>query len=233
MDNEQLKDIIIDDCEDLDTLESMNPETDPGEILESVPAPAETPETVILTPEQLAGDEELTPEKKKLAAALAAAKELGIIEDKEPETATTLANNSDKIVEDLRQDYKVGTGQITAEEAYENGLEREAARFTGNVGKMLDRMVETLGHATHATIRVWADKAFEWVEEQWPEARALRPAMEKVVEVLDYKVVPAIVEGARKIATKVKTAVEKTVEKVKTTAKQVADKISSFFNGLF
>lgn len=233
MDIEHLKDIIIDDNDTVSSIEQLKNDIDIADALKQVPHVEEGAKTELLTAEQLAGDEPLTDEKKKLAAALAAAEELGIIEAEKPMTASTLASTSDSLVEELRGDYQVGSGQIFPEEAHENALDRQASRLTGNIGNMLDRMVDNIGHAADVTIKVWADRAFDWIEEQWPETQAFRPAAEKVVEILDEKVVPVIVEGARKVAAKVKDAVARAAETVKATAKKVGEKVTGFLKGLF
>ncbi len=229
MDNEELKDIIVDDCEVVAPLSPDTLDGGVGEIIAEVPEAIVMPEAELVSKEQLEGNEPLTLEKKTLAAAIAAARELGIIEDEEPYSPATLAETADKIIEDLRLEYQAGTGEISPEEAYEDGLDRKAARFTANMHRVVDQLVERVGTTASVSIRIWADKAFDWVEEQWPETRAFRPAAEKVVEVLDHKVVPAIVVGAQKIADKVKVAITAGVEKVKTAAKKVTD----FVKGLF
>lgn len=225
MDIEELKDIIVDDCEVIVPIEQT------GDAIESldVPSTVPGPETELIKAEQLDGNEPLTPEKKKLAAALAAAQELGIIEDEQPYEATTLAETSDRILEDLRIDYQTGTGALTPEEAYESSLDRKAARFVANVNRIIDSFVDRVGEHAHVSIQVWAQQALDWVEEQWPQTGAFRPAAEHIVEVLDYKVVPFIIAGARKIAERVKDAVSSGTEKVKVAAKRVTD----FVKGLF
>jgi len=228
MDNETLKDIIIDEVE-YNKQETLQEEKGLIDVFEPASQSDNNPDVVLLSPEQLSGDEPLTDEKKKLAAALAAARELGIIEDESPQSAETLANTSDALIEQVRQDYQTGTGQLLPEEGNENSLDRKAARFSGNVSRVLDNLVDKVGIGTDTALRVWSQKAFDYIEEQWPSTSFLRPAAEKLVEVLDEKVIGIVVSGARKIAEKVKSAVESATEKVKVTVRKVSD----FIKGLF
>ena len=229
MDIEELKDIIVDDCEEITPLDKSDSDHEFIDVVPAVTESNENPETVILTKEQLEGDEPLTPEKKKLAAALAAAQELGIIDEEQPFSPSTLAETSDKLIEELRAEYQTGTGALSPEDAYEDSLDRKAARFVANTNNIIDQLVDRIGTHAHVGIQVWAHQALDWIEEQWPETTAFRPAAEHILEVLDHKVVPYIVEGARKIADRVKEAVSASAEKVKVAARKVTD----FIKGLF
>ncbi len=228
MDNEQLKDIIIDES-DLALLKTQQEEKELVDVFESATLPEETPDVTLLSPEQLSGDEPLTDEKYKFAAALAAAQSMGIIEDESPQSPETLADTSDSLIEQLRQDYQTGTGILLPEEAYENALDRKAARFSGNLGRVLDSLVNKIGLAIKTTLSHWSKSAIDYIEEQLPGASRFRPAAEKIVEVLEDKVVKTVVVGAKKIADKVKSAVEVATAKVKTAARKVSD----FIKGLF
>lgn len=228
MDNEQLKDIII-DASDSALLKTQQEEKELVDVFESAAVPEKTPDVTLLSPEQLSSDEPLTDEKKKFAAALAAAQSMGIIEDESPQSPETLADTSDSLIEQLRQDYQTGTGKLLPEEGNENSLDRKAARFSGNVGRVLDGIVDKVGTGTNIALRVWAQKAFDIIEEKWPSTSFFRPAAEKIVEVLEDKVVNKVVVGAKKIAEKVKSAVEVATEKVKSTVR----KVSEFIKGLF
>lgn len=170
--------------------------------------------------------------KKVVAAAAVVAKHAGTLpKQMEPKkmNPVAIASVADEGVNKLKTAYKVGSGQMTADEAIDKLVDYGAARVTSAIDKAVPAIKEAADKLVEKATPIIVNTACNAVEKVFPPAKVITPVVRSATPYITEKAKTYVRKGIDIVASYTKKAVKVVAEKVKSTVKSVAKSVCSFF----